>query len=470
MEFLSKLGDAVVAASNWLWGPPLLLLLGFGGLFLTIRFGFIQFRHIGYIFSQTFGKMFQKSEDGISPFQACTASLAACVGASNIAGVPVAIAFGGPGAIVWMWILAFAGCATKFCEIALGIKYREKNEAGEWVGGPMFYMKKGIKNKKFGAMLAFAFALIMMLENVPSAAAQMVSAVQNATAIGLPAMGTGIGIIVIVALVALGGINRITKVTDKMVPVMVVAYVVGGLIVLAFNFTAIPSAFATIIKSAFTPMSAVGGFAGSTISAAIQWGAARGAYSNEAGDGAAPFIHSAATVDHPVRQGFFGVFEVFVDTMIVCTFTGLICVVSGAWIKIDGSNAATMPAAAFGNVFGSAGPIFLTLLILVFVISTLIVLVQVGTKSAEYCFGYKFSQIFRYMYFVGMFLGIVGGLEFVYRFLDFFFALLIISNMIGVFLLHGEVVDLIKEFFHTPGKYYLKDIADRKAKKAEKRG
>lgn len=151
-------------------------------------------------------------------------------------------------------------------------------------------------------------------------------------------------------------------------------------------------------------------------------------------------------------------------------FTGLICVVSGAWIKIDGSNAATMPAAAFGNVFGSAGPIFLTLLILVFVISTLIVLVQVGTKSAEYCFGYKFSQIFRYMYFVGMFLGIVGGLEFVYRFLDFFFALLIISNMIGVFLLHGEVVDLIKEFFHTPGKYYLKDIADRKAKKAEKRG
>ena len=465
MVTMTKIGDAIVAMSNWLWGPPLLILLGCGGLFLTIRFGFLQFRYIGYIFSQTFGKMFKKTEDGISPFQACTASLAACVGASNIAGVPVAIAFGGPGALVWMWILAFMGCATKFCDIAQGIKSREKIVVGEWVGGPMYYMKKGIKNKKLGAALAFIFALVMMFENVPSAAAQMVSAIQNATSIGLPAMGTGIAIIVVVALVALGGIKRITAVTDKMVPIMVIAYVVGGLIVLCANVTALPHALAVIVKSAFTPMAPVGGFAGSTIAAAIQWGAARGAYSNEAGDGAAPFIHSAATVDHPVRQGFFGVFEVFVDTMIVCTFTGLICVVSGAWMKIDGSNAATMPGIAFSSVFGSAGPIFLTVLILIFVVSTLIVLVQVGTKSAEYCFGYKFGQIFRYVYFVGMFLGIIGGLEFVYRFLDFFFALLIISNMIGVFMLHGDVVQLIKEFFNTPGKYYLKDIAEKKGGK-----
>ncbi len=463
MDILTKIGDTVVAMSNWLWGPPLLILLGAGGLLLTIRFGFVQFRHIGYIFSQTFGKMFQKTEGGISSFSACTASLAACVGASNITGVPVAIAFGGPGALVWMWILAFAGCATKLCEIALGIKYREKNEMGEYVGGPMYYMKKGIKNKKFGAALAFAFAMIMMLENVPSAATQMVSAIQTAKDIGLPAMGTGIAIILIVAVVALGGINRITKVTDKMVPIMVIVYVIGGLIVLGAHITAIPEALVVIIKSAFSPMAAAGGFAGSSVAAAIRWGAARGAYSNEAGDGAAPFIHSAATVDHPIRQGFFGVFEVFVDTMVVCTFTGLICVVSGAYIQIDGANAATMPSAAFSSVFGSAGPVFITLMRLIFVISTLIVLVQVGTKSAEYCFGIKFARIFRYMYFVGMFFGIVGGLEFIYRFLDFFFALLIISNMTGVLLLHGEVVELLREFFHTPGKYYMKDIEDKKA-------
>ena len=327
----------------------------------------------------------------------------------------------------------------------------------------MYYMKKGIKNKKFGAALAFAFAMIMMLENVPSAATQMVSAIQTAKDIGLPAMGTGIAIILIVAVVALGGINRITKVTDKMVPIMVIIYVIGGLIVLGAHITTIPEALVVIIKSAFSPMAAAGGFAGSSVAAAIRWGAARGAYSNEAGDGAAPFIHSAATVDHPIRQGFFGVFEVFVDTMVVCTFTGLICVVSGAYIQIDGANAATMPSAAFSSVFGSAGPVFITLMILIFVISTLIVLVQVGTKSAEYCFGIKFARIFRYMYFVGMFFGIVGGLEFIYRFLDFFFALLIISNMTGVLLLHGEVVELLREFFHTPGKYYMKDIEDKKA-------
>ena len=469
MEILQKIGNAIVAASAWMWGLPLLLLLGLGGLFLTIRFGFLQFRYVGYIFSQTFGKMFQKNENGISGFQDCCAALAATVGGSNITGVATAIALGGPGAIVWMWILAAVGMATKFCEIALGIKYREKNSDGEWVGGPQYYMKKGIKNKKIGAFLAFFFAFIMMVENVPSGAAQMVGAIQNAEAIGLNGMATGIIIMVFVAIVAIGGIKRIVAVTDKMVPVMVLLYVAGGIIVLVLNITAIPAAFLTIIKGAFTPIAAAGGFAGSTVAAAMQWGAARGAYSNEAGDGAAPIIHSAAETDHPVRQGFFGVFEVFVDTMIVCTFTGLICVVSGAWTEVNSDSAATMVGVAFSQFLGKGGPVFMTILVLLFVISTLIVLIQVGTKSAEYCFGEKFSKIWRWVYFVGMFLGITGGIEFIYQFLDFFFAFLIISNMIGVFWLHGDVVALVKEFFHTPGKYYLKDVEDKKAAKAARK-
>lgn len=463
MDFLQKIGDAVVAASNWLWGPPLLLLLGVGGLFLTIRFGFLQFRYIGYIFGQTFGKMKKKAENGISGFQACTASLAACVGASNIVGVPLAIAMGGPGAIVWMWILAAVGMGTKFCEIVLGVKYREKNSVGEWVGGPQYYMKKGFKNKKLGAFLGFFFAFIMMVENVPSAAAQMVSATHNATAIGLNSTAVGIGIIIFVMIVAIGGIKRIVSVTDKMVPIMVILYVIGGLIVLCMNITAIPHAFALILKGAFTPMSAVGGFAGSSVAAAMQWGAARGAYSNEAGDGAAPIVHSAAETDHPVRQGFFGVFEVFVDTMIVCTFTALVCIVSGVWTQVDSSSAASMPGIAFGQFMGKAGPVFITVMVIIFVISTLIVLVQIGTKSAEYCFGEKFAKYWRFTYFIGMALGITGGIEFIYQFLDFFFAFLIISNMIGVFALHGDVVVLVKEFFRTPGKYYLLDKSEKEA-------
>ena len=469
MDFLQKIADWVVAASAWMWGPPLLILLFGAGLYFTIRFGGLQIRYIGYIFGQTFGKMFKKNDDGISGFQATCAALAATVGGSNITGVATAIAFGGPGAIVWMWILATVGMATKFCEIALGIKYREKNSEGEWVGGPHYYMKKGFKNKKFGAFMAFFFAFIMMVENVPSGAAQMVGAVQNAEAIGINGMVAGVAIMIFVAIVAIGGIKRIVSVTDKMVPFMVLLYVIGGVIVLALNITAIPAAFVTIIKSAFTPAAAVGGFAGSSVAAAMQWGAARGAYSNEAGDGAAPMIHSAAETDHPVRQGFYGVFEVFVDTMVVCTFSGLICVVSGAYTQVDSSAAASMVGVAFGQFMGKAGPIFMTVLVLLFVISTLIVLVQVGTKSAEYCFGEKFAKYWRWIYFVGMFLGITGSIDFIYQFLDFFFAFLILSNMVGLFILNGEVVELVKEFFNTPGKYYLKDMEDKKAAKAAKK-
>lgn len=464
------MGQIIINISNWLWGAPLMLILGGGGLFLTFRLGFVQFRHFGYICSQTFGKVFEKKEEGkISSFQASSASLAACVGASNIVGVPVAIAFGGPGALFWMWVLALLGAATKFTEITLGVKYREKNKVGEYAGGPEYYLEKGIKNKKIGKALALTYAFIMMVENVPSAATQVVSAIQSAETIGLQPIITGLIIIGVVALVALGGFKRITKVTDKLVPFMVIAYLLGAVVIFIQHIEAVPEAFILVFKSAFTPAAAVGGFAGASVAAAIRWGAARGAYSNEAGMGSAAISHSQADVDHPVRQGLWGVFECVIDTIIICSLSGFVCLVSGVWKTVPSADAASMPSIAFSQTYGIAGSWLVSILLMLFVISTLIVLVYVGEKCAEYLLGIKFAKIWRYMYFVGMLFGVFGGLEFIYQFLDFFVALLLISNLIGVFALNGEVVKLTKEYFHTEGKYYLKDMADKKAKKEAKR-
>lgn len=456
---MSGFTQAIINFSNWLWGTPMLIILAGGGLFLTFRLGFFQFRYLGYIFKQTFGKMFHKSEDknAISPFQAATAALASTIGASNIVGVPVAIAFGGPGAVFWMWIIALIGSASKFSEIVLGIKYREKNEAGEYKGGPTYYLSKGFKNKSLGKFLGVWFAFFLMIELIPSIATQSVSAVQTAATIGIPPMATGIGIAAVVFIVVFGGIKRITQVTEKLVPFMALIYIAGALVIIVANITYLPSVIAMIFKCAFTKTAATGGFAGSTVALALRWGAARGTYSNEAGMGTAPIAHATAETDHPVRQAFWGIFEITVDTLIVCTVTALVVLITGMWSEVPAAEAASAPALAFKHMFGPAGGYIVTISIFLFVLSTIIVLVFYGEKQAEFLFGYKFAKIWKYIYIVSILLGVFGGIEFLYQFLDFFLAMIILPNMVALIVMSGQVVELKNEFFSSE-KFYLKDI------------
>lgn len=444
--------ELVGKVSGWLWGLPMLIILVGGGLFLTVYLGFFQIRYAPFILKETFGKMFGKSEgEGtISSFQATVSALASTIGASNIVGVPVAIAFGGPGAVLWMWLTALLGSALKFSEIVLGMKYREKNEDGEYVGGPMYYLKKGLKSPLLGGVFAFA----LMLELGPSIAAQSASVVQTATTIGISEVTSGLVVTAIVALVVYGGIQRIAQVTEKLVPFMAGFYILGALTIILVNISNLPSAVAIIFKHALTPMAATGGFAGATVASSLRWGIARGAYSNESGMGTAPIAHAAAVTDHPVRQALWGIFANIIDTGTICTLTGLAIITSGVWTQADSSQAGKMPAMAFQTLLGqNIGGGVVTISILMFVLSTIIVLVYYGEKQAEYLFGTGFSKMMRLVYIVSIFVGAIGGIEFLYQFLDILLAMVIIPNMIGLILMRKEIKELKDEFFNDPNYY-----------------
>ncbi|WP_053955860.1 alanine/glycine:cation symporter family protein [Inediibacterium massiliense] len=438
--------------SGWIWGIPMLIILVGGGIWMTFALGFFQFRYFPFIMKETFGKIFAKveGEGTISPFQAATSALASTIGASNIVGVPVAIAFGGPGAIFWMWVTAILGSALKFSEIILGIKYREKNPQGEYVGGPMYYLRKGLKSP----LLAGIFAFCLMIEIVPSIATQTVSVVQTASTIGISVWVTGAVVAIIVGLVVYGGIKRIAQVTEKLVPFMALLYFIGALIIILSNISKLPMAIGLIFKHAFTPIAAAGGFTGAGIAATMRWGIARGVYSNEAGMGTAPVAHCAAVTDHPARQAMWGIFEVIVDTLVVCTTTAIVVLVTGLWKTVPASEAASIPARAFQGLMGEAlGGTIVTISILLFVLSTIIVIVYYGEKQAEYLFGTQFSRIMRFVYIIAIFLGAVGGLEFLYQFLDILLAAVIIPNVIGLLFMTKEIRQIKDEFFYDP-KYY----------------
>lgn len=448
--------NIVNVVTGWVWGLPMLLTLGLGGLFLSAKLGFFQVRYFPYIMKQTFGKMFTKAAPGeVSPFQAATAALASTVGASNIVGVPAAIMFGGPGAIFWMWIMALFGMGSKFVEIVLGFKYREKNELGEYVGGPMYYMKNGLNMKWLGSFFAF----FLMLELIPSIMVQSNSVAASALeAFNIPPLVTGIITLVLVGLVVIGGIKRIAKVTEKLVPFMALAYFLGASVIVIANIGELPGVIGLIFSHAFRPMAAVGGFAGSAVAATIRWGVARGVYSNEAGMGTAPMAHSSATNDHAVRQGFWGLFEIIVDTLVICTITAFVVLSTGLW-KTPGAmeNASALPAMAFTNFYGPIGGMVVSVSLLLFVMSTIIVVIFYGEKQAEFLFGLKFAMVMRYVYLVAIVVGAIGGAQTLWVFLDIMLAMIIFPNMFALFMLSGEVKDLTKEFF-TSKEFYLKDI------------
>lgn len=451
--------DAIYSVSGWLWGPPLIILLSFGGIFLTVRLGFFQFRYIGYILKSTFGSIRKKSEgEGtVSPFQSLTSALSSTVGAGNIVGVPAAIMFGGPGAVFWMWVIALIGMASKFTESALAVHYREKNAEGEFVGGPMYYMTKGLKMKWLGVW----FSIALMLEVIPSVMIQGNAVAESAKeTFGIAPWISGLIIMVIVALVIIGGIRRIGKVAEKVVPFMAVIYVGAALLILVISIGELPRVLSLIFGHAFTPIAPVGGFGGAAVAAIVRWGFARGIYSNESGVGTAPIAHAAATTDHPVRQGMWAMVGILIDTIIVCTATAYVVLASGVW-KAEGAaeDASGLPAAGFEAFLGPVGGIIVTISLIFFVITTIIVLSWYGEKQAEFLFGLAGAKIMKYVYVIAVFFGAIGAIKAIWGLVDITLALAVIPNMIAILLLSGKVKELKQEFFNTPGKYYLKDKA-----------
>lgn len=474
MGVINSIIGYLVGFADWFWGIPILILIGGGGVYITLRIGFLQITKFPYICSQTFGKMLKKPENPneVSPFSAAMAALASSIGASNIVGVPVAIALGGPGAIFWMWVLALIGCGTKFAEIVLGVEYREKDSKGEYVGGPFYYIQKGFAKNKMeglGKFLGLWFAFWLMVEIIPSIGAQSASAIDNLSTLNVhPYVGAGI-IFVIVLIVAIGGFKTLVKVTDNLVPIMACVYILGALVVIFVNAAAIPAVIVSIFQGAFTGTAAVGGFAGAGTAMALRWGAARGVYSNEAGMGTSPIAHATANTDHPVRQGLWGVFEVTVDTLIVCTITALCVLSTGMWkdAGINSKNIGAVPSMAFRSIFGVAGDVVVTICVFLFVLSTIIVIVFYGQRQAEFLFGEKFANIWKFVYVAAVLAGagIFGDLSVLYSLTDFFLALVIIPNMIAVIMMASDVAAKVKEFFNTPGKYYMADMEDKKARK-----
>lgn len=457
--------QGVADFSAWLWGIPLITLLLAAGLYMTFKLGFFQFRYFGYIVGQTFGSIFKKpkGEGTVTPLQALTSALSSTIGAANIVGVPAAIMFGGPGAVFWMWVIALVGMALKFSESVLAVEYREINEKGEYVGGPMYYMTKGLGMKWLGVWFSFA----LMIELIPSIMVQGNSVANTVEAsFNIPPLWTGIASAVLVSVVIFGGIKRIGKVTEIFVPFMALFYVGGAFVILLMNVSAVPEFFMLIFSNAFSPAPVMGGFAGAAIVEVIRWGFARGLYSNESGLGTAPIAHAAATTDHPVRQGFWAVIGVVVDTLIVCTATAFVVLSSGVWME-EGAmeNSSALTTLAFESYFGTFGGILVTIALIFFVFSTILVVIFYGAKQAEFLFGLKASYGIQVVYVLAVVLGSVGAAEVIWGFLDIMLAAILIPNIIAILLLSKKVKQLKTEFF-TSDKYYKKDMKEKKAAKS----
>jgi AGCS family alanine or glycine:cation symporter len=431
--------------NNIVWGPPILILIVGSGLYLSIKTGFFSITKLGYILKNTFLKMFSKEQKGegeVTAFQAVATALAATVGTGNIAGVATAIALGGPGAVFWMWFAAIVGMTTKFAEVVLAVHFREKTEDGRFVGGPMYYIEKGLGWKwmavlfaAFGTLASFGIGNMTQSNSVALA-------VQGS--FNIPPLATGIVLAVITGLVIVGGIKRIGAFTEKLVPFMAAIYIIGGLVILFTNIGAIPAAFALIFKEAFTGTAAVGGFVGSTMMLAIRYGVARGVFTNEAGLGSAPIAHAAATTDHPVRQGLWGVFEVFVDTLVICSLTALVIITTGAWQS--GESGAVLTTLAFNTALPGGG-IIVTVGLMLFAYSTILGWEYYGERCLEYLAGTKPIMVFRIIWVIFVVIGAIGGLEFIWSLADTLNGLMAIPNLVGVLFLSGTVFKLTKEFF-----------------------
>lgn len=441
--------ETITRANDWLnglvWGLPMLVLLMGTGILLLFVTGAVQFRHIGTALGEVLGKLRNRTAGAgnVTPFQAVATALASTVGVGNIAGVATAITIGGPGALFWLWVSGILGMGTKYAEIVIAMHYRERDAAGIMRGGAMYTLKK----RGLG-WLAGIFALLTAL--AAFGIGNMVQANSVAQSLkasfGAPTWVIGIILVVVAGAVILGGLKRIAMFTETIVPFMAIMYLLGGIVLLLMHAERIPGAFGMVFDGAFNGTAATGGFAGATIMMAMRYGIARGLFSNEAGLGSAPMVHASAETDHPVRQGLYGIFEVFVDTILICTTTGLVVLVAGDWS--GGATGAALSVQAFSTGLpGTWGGIIVTTGLVLFAFTTLIGWSYYGETGAVYLFGTKVALPYRLLWLVFVYLGSVGSLQLVWSVADTLNGLMAIPNLISVLISIPLLRQLHKEFF-----------------------
>ena len=459
MEMIAQINGTI---NGLVWGVPAMILIVGTGVYMSFGIGFKQFTRFGYVLKNTIGKAFGKhevAEGAVTPFQALCTALAATVGTGNIAGVCGAIAIGGPGAVFWMWVSAIFGMATKYSEVTLSIKYREKNSKGDWVGGPMYYIRNGLGKSwgwlaavfaVFGTLAAFGIGNATQANTIASSIAEAFKVFNPDVNVGTINLVVGVVLCVLAMVVYLGGIKRIGQVCELLVPVMAVIYIVAGIGVVVLRADQLPSVFAAIFKGAFQPSAIAGGLAGATMVDAIKKGVGRGVFSNEAGLGSAPIAHAAADVDHPVAQGIFGIFEVFADTIVICTLTALIALCGNGIENIPFGQAAnqTLTVAGFCSVYpATIATIAVAVALSLFAFSTILSWGLYGSRTAEYLFGAKAVKPYQVIFCLMCIVGTTIDLSLAWDIADTLNGLMAIPNLIGVLLLSPVVFKLTKEYF-----------------------
>jgi len=456
MEWLVKANTAV---NNFVWGVPAMICIVVVGILIAVVTKGIQFRKFGTAMKTTLGRMFDKKqtkEGTVTPFQAVCTALAATVGTGNIAGVAGAIAIGGPGAVFWMWISALLGMGTKFAEVVLSIRFREKNAHGDYVGGPMYFIKNGLSKKWH--FLAYAYAALGILAVFGTGSATQVNTVVTAVTSAVTSFTTvsdgvmlglkiGIGCVIcaLVLLILLGGLKRIGNVTERLIPFMALLYIVLSLGVICVNIKAVPTAFAQIFEAAFSPLAITGGLVGSMFMS-VKKGVSRGIFSNEAGLGTGSIAHAAADTESPVHQGFYGIFEVFMDTIVICTMTALVILTSGVTIGYGSAAGAELTIAGFVNTYGSWVTVITAVAMCCFAFSTTLGWGLYGVRCVEFLFGSKWNKIFLVLYALVSIVGATLNVDIVWDLADTFNGLMAIPNLIALFLLAGTVAAEVKKY------------------------
>ena len=453
------------AVNNFIWGVPAMVCIFGVGLYLSIRTNFLQIRKFPYAIKTTLGRIFRKrdaSDGAITPFQAVCTALAATVGTGNIAGVAGAIAIGGPGAIFWMWVSALFGMCTKYAEVTLAVHYREINANGELVGGPMYYIKNGLSKKwhwlaylfaAFGVLTVFGTGNATQVNTITTA---INSALLNYNVISESAVSTsnliiGIIIAILIAMILLGGIKRIGHVTEKLVPFMALLYILLGLGVILLNIQNVPAVFASIFRGAFQPRAVTGGIVLSMFTS-LKKGVSRGIFSNEAGLGTGSIAHACADTKKPVKQGMFGIFEVFTDTIVICTLTALVILCSGVAVDYGKAAGAELTILGFTSTYGSWVSIFTAVAMCCFAFSTAVGWGLYGARCIEFLFSEKVIKPFMVIYSLVAILGATANLGLMWSIAETFNGLMAIPTLIALFLLSGTVVKLTKEYFAGEGK------------------
>lgn len=443
---MQTLNELITALNGIVWGPLMLVFILGTGLYLMFGLSFLPLRKIGTGFKLLWQGRKKRGEGDIAPFNALMTSLSATIGTGNIAGVATAIFLGGPGALFWMWCTALVGMATKYAEAVLAVKYREVDNKGMHIGGPMFYIKNGLK--PHWAWLGTSFAVFGAIAGFGignTIQANSVADVMNTT-FDIPPLATGIAIAALAALVLIGGIKRIANVAGTLVPLMALSYLVAGVIILIMNIEALPHAFDLIFTHAFTPIAATGGFAGAAVWAAIRFGVARGIFSNEAGLGSAPIAHAAASTNSPVQQGSIAMLGTFIDTLVICSITGLVIITTGVWSS--GETGASLSSAAFEAALPGIGQYIVAIGLCIFAFTTILGWSFYSEKCFEYLLGERVITPFRICWIIAVPIGATANLSFIWLVADTLNALMAIPNLIALILLSPVVFKLTKEYFN----------------------